>query len=69
MGKQTFTHVELVVPAHSMKRKFTLEAAERLLRVKDNGGWQLPSYSEFEFDLTNGIRRKQPKRIAEEPEK
>lgn len=35
-------------------RKFSVEHAERLLRMKNGGGWSLPDGSNFEF-VDNGI--------------
>jgi hypothetical protein len=39
-----------------MKKEFDADHAERLLLMKNNGGWHLPSDSKFEFDKENGIR-------------
>lgn len=44
------TSVKLVVPALEMEATFEVEHAERLLRMKNNGGWQLPADSEFVFE-------------------
>ena len=57
-GKQT--KVELVVPSHNIKREFGIEHAERLLRMPNNGGWQLPEGSQYEL-TENGIRFKRNK--------
>lgn len=43
------TSVKLVVPALGMEATFEVEHAERLLRLNNNGGWQLPADSEFVF--------------------
>ena len=61
MSKSKSNVVELVVPAHNMKQVFEIDHAERLLRVPNNGGWQLPDDSEFEFNLSDGIKRNQNK--------
>lgn len=42
-------------------REFEVSHAERLLRMHNNGGWQLPKNSKFEFDKENGIRYKTDK--------
>lgn len=47
MGKTTF--VRLVVPDKGMECKVEISHAERLLGLKKNGGWVLPSDSEFEW--------------------
>ena len=36
--------------------------AERLLRMPNNGGWQLPEKTPFEFSKENGIRYKTHKK-------
>jgi len=56
------TTVTLV--ANGVTREFELTHAERLLRMPNNGGWQLPQDSKFEF-IDNGLRRKQVKKQAE----
>lgn len=43
------TKVLLVVPEHGIQQDFTLEHAERLLRMPRNGGWTLPKDSKFEL--------------------
>lgn len=53
--------ITLVVPAHNLKQEFEIEHAEKILRMQNNGGWQLPENSEFIFDLNNGIGLKQNK--------
>lgn len=37
---------------------YTVNHAERILRMPNNGGWKLPSDSKFNFDEKNGITRK-----------
>jgi hypothetical protein len=59
--------VILVVPQHNMEQEFEVSHAERLLRMKRNGGWVLPSDSKFEFNQTNGIKRRGNKANPEEP--
>lgn len=43
------TNVMLMVPEHGIQHDFTLEHAERLLRMPNNGGWVLPENSKFEL--------------------
>jgi len=52
------TKIKLVVPEHNVEQEFTVSHAERLLRMKNNGGWVLPKDSKFEFNETNGIKRR-----------
>ena len=49
------TKVLLVVPEHGIQQDFTLEHAERLLRMPRNGGWTLPKNSKFEL-TENGLK-------------
>ena len=53
-GAKTTT-VLLVVPEHGIQQDFTLEHAERLLRMPRNGGWTLPENSKFEL-TENGLK-------------
>lgn len=55
------TRIVLVVPRHNLKQEFEITHAERLLRLKNNGGWQLPADSKFTFD-GNGIKLKSNKK-------
>lgn len=43
------TKVSLVVPKLGIRRDFTLEHAERLLLMPNNGGWMLAKDSKFEL--------------------
>nr|DAM09337.1 MAG TPA: hypothetical protein [Caudoviricetes sp.] len=56
------TKVLLVCPQHNMKREFEITHAERLLMMGNNGGWQLPENSNFEFSKDYGIRYKRHKK-------
>lgn len=56
------TKVLLVVPSANMQREFEATHAERLLRMCNNGGWQLPEDSKFEFSKDYGIRFKRNKK-------
>ena len=49
------TTVTLV--ANGVTRQFEISHAERLLRMRNNGGWELPANSNYEF-IDNGIRRR-----------
>ena len=40
------------------KREFDIEHANRLLAMKLNGGWHLPSDSEFTYTEGNGIEHR-----------
>ena len=53
-GAKTTT-VLLVVPEHGIQQDFTLEHAERLLLMLNNGGWVLPKDSKFEL-TKNGLK-------------
>lgn len=44
------TKIDLVVPKYGIRQSFVADHAERLLRLKDNGGWQLPEDSEYDFN-------------------
>lgn len=39
--------------ANGVKREFEHTHAERLLRMPNNGGWELPKTSEYKFE--NGV--------------
>lgn len=49
------TKIVLVAPQHNLKQELEITHAERLLRLKNNGGWELPADSKFTFD-GNGIK-------------
>ena len=51
------TLVRLECPSLGICRDFTVAHAERLLRLRDGGGWRLPEVSNFTFDKENGIKR------------
>lgn len=59
-GKQTIVTLE----NETLKTTRDLEVshAERLLKMPNNGGWQLPENSKFEFDKENGLRYKRNKK-------
>jgi len=51
------TKVALECPTLNVTVDYEISHAERLLRMRNNGGWRLPEKSTFEF-VDNGIRRK-----------
>ena len=63
-----FTEVELENTAANSRQTFEINHAERLLRMPNNGGWQLPEDSPYYFDLKNGIGYKQTKKGITKPE-
>lgn len=63
-----FTEVELKNTAANSRQTFEINHAERLLRMPNNGGWQLPEDSPYYFDLKNGIGYKQTKKGSTKPE-
>lgn len=56
------TKVVLECPTLNTTEEFEINHAERLLRMPDNGGWQLPEKTPFEFSEENGIRYKTHKK-------
>lgn len=65
MRKKKEQTVMLVVPKYSMKQEFSVEHAERLLDMGThlNGGWVLPTDSNYIYDEENGLRVKTDKAI------
>lgn len=63
-----FTEVELENTAANSLQTFEINHAERLLRMPNNGGWQLPKDSPYYFDAKNGIGYKQTKKGSTKPE-
>ena len=59
-GKQTI--VTLENETLKTTRDFEVSHAERLLKMPNNGGWQLPENSNFEFSKDYGIRYKRHKK-------
>lgn len=60
MGRSSTVLLE--VSAHNMSKEFSVTHAEKLLRIKNNGGWALPKNSKYIFDLKNGITIKPNKK-------
>lgn len=61
------TEVELENTAANSRQTFEINHAERLLRMPNNGGWQLPKDSPYYFDFNNGIGYKQDKKGSTKP--
>lgn len=63
MRKKKEPTVTLVVPKYNMKQEFGIQHAERLLDMGThvNGGWELPSDSNYQYDEENGLRLKTDK--------
>lgn len=55
MGAKTTT---VVLESVIGKREFDIEHANRLLAMKPNGGWHLPSDSDFTYTEGNGIEHR-----------
>jgi hypothetical protein len=47
--------VGLFNPGLKLTEDYEINHAERILRMPNNGGWQLPKNSKFKFDFNNGI--------------
>ena len=56
------TKVVLECPTLNTTEEFEINHAERLLRMPNNGGWQLPEKTPFEFSKENGLRYKRNKK-------
>lgn len=62
--------IELVVPDKNMKQSFSFSHAERLLKMKNNGGWVIPADSKYEFNCTdNAIKLRTNKRDSAKTDK
>ena len=57
MAKET--KIELEIPQG--KTAFPVEQADALLRMKFNGGWNLPEDSEWTWSAEKGFEKKAPK--------
>lgn len=42
--------------------EYEINHAERILRMPNNGGWQLPEDSEYKFDFNDGIGYRENKK-------
>ena len=56
------TKVVLECPTLNTTEEFEINHAERLLPMPNNGSWQLPEKTPFEFSKENGIRYKRNKK-------
>ena len=67
MRKKKEQAITLVVPKYGFKQEFSIEHAERLLDMgrELNGGWELPSGSNYFYDEENGLRVKSDKANSE----
>ena len=57
------TSVTLVAPSAGIQKSFSLDHAERLLRMP-NSGWELPKDSDYEYDRVTGLRKKKVQRTT-----
>lgn len=48
---------------------FEIEHAERILRMPNNGGWELPINSKYQFNTSDGITIKRNKRDSKKAQK
>ena len=62
MQRDKTTKVLLECKTLKTTREFEVTHAERLLMMQNNGGWQLPENSKFEFSKENGLRYKKNKK-------
>lgn len=58
----------VILEAGNLKQAFEVSHAERILSMDRNGGWRLPTDSEFEM-TNDGIRYKSNKKEAQTPKK
>lgn len=57
------TSVTLVAITAGIQQSFSIDHAERLLRMP-NSGWELPKDSDYEYDRATGLRKKKIKRTT-----
>ena len=57
------TLIELEIPQG--RKKFAIEDADMLLRMKFNGGWRLPEDSEWTWSAEKGFEKKGKRKAAE----
>lgn len=53
--------VDLFNPGLKITEPYEINHAERILRMPNNGGWQLPEDSEHTFDFNDGIGNRENK--------
>jgi len=51
------TSVTLVALPAGIQQSFSIDHAERLLRMP-NSGWELPANSDYEYDRVTGLHKK-----------
>ena len=57
------TSVTLVALSTGIKKSFSIDHAERLLRMP-NSGWELPKDSDYEYDRVTGLHKKKVQRTT-----
>lgn len=57
------TSVTLVALSAGIQQSFSIDHAERLLRMP-NSGWELPKDSDYEYDRVTGLRKKKVQRTT-----
>ncbi len=57
------TSVTLVALSAGIQQSFSIDHAERLLRMP-NSGWELPKDSDYEYDHVTGLRKKKVQRTT-----
>lgn len=57
------TSVTLVALSAGIQQSFSIDHAERLLRMP-NSGWKLPKDSDYEYDHITGLRKKKVQRTT-----
>lgn len=61
--------ITLVSLSAGIQQSFSIDHAERLLRMP-NSGWELPKDSDYEYDHVTGLRKKKTQRtmVRRKPE-
>lgn len=61
--------ITLVSLSAGIQQSFSIDHAERLLRMP-NSGWELPKDSDYEYDHATGLRKKKTQRtmVRRKPE-
>ena len=55
--------ITLVSLSAGIQQSFSVDHAERLLRMP-NSGWELPKDSDYEYDRVTGLRKKKTQRTT-----
>ena len=61
--------VELFNGTLNITEEYEINHAERILRMPNNGGWQLPENSQYKFDFNDGIGYRENKKRGNGAEK